>query len=108
MNRDELIAAMKADGADAPVKVEVRRWGTLYVRVPTVAEVEAAQKEDEDEAAQEGADIHVFARSAARLICDETGKRIFDPDNPNDIELLAARRWADLQQIITAGRDAGN
>ena len=109
MNRDELIAAMKADGAMAPVKVEIERWGTLYVRVPTVAEVEAAQQEDADDGdAEDGKTLHQYARAAARLLCDETGKRLFDPDNDDDVELLAGRRWVDLQKVLTAGRDAGN
>jgi len=96
---------MRGDGAAAPVKVEVKRWGTIYVRLPTVAEVEAAQTED-----AEGDPLtqHALARSAARLICDETGARLFDPDNEDDVDLLAARRWSDLQQVLAAGRDAGN
>lgn len=95
---------MRADGAEAIVKVEVKRWGTVYVRPPLVDEIEKQEKEAED-----GVPLgRVYARAAARIICDEDGTRLFDPSNEEDITLLMKRRESDLQKIILAGRDEGN
>lgn len=104
MTREELIAAMRGDGAEKPVKVEVERWGTLWVRLPSVAEVEALKEEEEGQPITQ----HALARSAARIICDESGARIFDPENEDDVALLAGRRWADLQKVLNAGQSQGN
>jgi hypothetical protein len=106
MTRDELIAVMRGDGAEKPIEVRIERWGTLYVRLPSVAEVEALKDDPDDEG--EPQTQHALARSAARIICDADGKRLFDPDNEDDVALLAARRWADLQKVLTAGQDSGN
>ena len=103
MTRDELIAAMKADGASDLIKVEVPRWGVLYVRPVTVQEAETFGKPGE-----EGGEQSQFAILAARVICDEKGKRLFDPENPADLALLAARRSSDLMKVITAGTEQGN
>lgn len=104
MDREALIAAMRGDGAEKPIKVEVERWGTLFVRLPSVAEVETMKADDEGEPSTQ----HALARSAARIICDEAGKRLFDPDDESDVALLAARRWSDLQMVLTAGQARGN
>ena len=103
MTRDELIAAMKADGASDLIKVEVPRWGVLHVRPVTVQEAETLGKLDGEEGGQSQ-----FAVLAARVICDEKGNRVFDPENADDLALLAARRSSDLMKVITAGTDQGN
>ncbi len=94
---------MKADGAEKPVAVDVPRWGRVYVRFPSVAEAETQKTLPEGEE-----DLHTLARAAALVLCDETGARLFDPFNADDIDLLSARRAADLQKIISAGRESGN
>jgi hypothetical protein len=103
VTRDELIAAMKADGAETPIAVDVPKWGRVYVRFPSVAEAEVQKPLPEGEA-----DLHTLARAAALVLCDEKGERMFDPLNADDIALLSARRAADLQKIISAGRESGN
>lgn len=105
MTRDELIAAMRADGAEALVEVKIPRWGTLYVRPPLVDEIERQEEQAEAGDVPMG---RVYAKAAARILCDEQGKRLFDPDSEDDIALLMRRREADLQKIMLAGRDEGN
>lgn len=99
MTRDELIAAMKADGADKPVKVPVRKWGDVYVRSPSVEEAENQRRLPDDEV-----DKHSLARAAALIICDEHGDRVFDPLNDDDIALLSKRRAVDLRTLINAAQ----
>jgi hypothetical protein len=104
MTREELIAAMQATAAQKPRAVEVKGWGTVYVRSPTVEEVDAdvgAQGEDEDGAP----DKRRIARGAARMICDEQGRRIFDPSNPADLDLLAKQPWPMLRLITSADEE---
>lgn len=109
MTRDELIAAMQAVAAEKPKAVEIGGWGTVYIRSLTVGEVEEQVAETADKK-----DKHALARGAARLLCDEAGKRLFDPDSEVDIELLAAQPWKLLRVLLDAseaqikGDAAGN
>lgn len=109
MNREELIAAMRATASPKPIAVPVKGWGTLYVRPPTVEEVEAATQQK----APEDGKKRSFARGAARVICDEKGKLVFDPANVADVDLLASQPWSMLQKVIKAADvngtdDSGN
>jgi hypothetical protein len=97
MNRSELIAAMQLTAAEKPVPVEVKGWGTVYIRALTVAEVE----EQADDVADKN-DKSRIARGAARLLCDEDGKMLFDPKNEEDIKLLAKQPWRLIRKIIDA------
>jgi hypothetical protein len=101
MNRDALIAAMQATASAPPTKCDVDGWGTLYLKPLTVEQCDLQQQETE----VEGKDRLRFARGAARLICDEQGKLLFDPENAEDLELLAKQPWAKLKQVITKGGD---
>lgn len=96
MNRDDLIAAMRSTASAAPTPVEVDGWGVMYVRPPTVAEVDAARKQEEPE------DDKQFARGACRVICDKDGARIFDAMNEDDVNLLASQPWSMLTKVIAA------
>lgn len=100
MTRDDLIAAMRATANATPATVEVEGWGVVYVRPPTVAEVDAARKQDEPD------DDKQFARGACRVICDKDGNRIFDPMNAEDVDLLAAQPWSMLTKVIAAAASA--
>ncbi len=105
MNRDQLVAAMQGTADEKPKPVPTK-WGTVYVKSPTVAEVEEQIAER-----KEGSDKHAIARAAARLICNEAGERIFDPDNPGDVALLASQPMAYLSAVTNAfneGDAAGN
>lgn len=97
MNRDELIAAMQSTAGEKPSPVEVKGWGTVYVRSLTVAEVEEHAEDTKDKK-----DKNRIARAAARVICDESGKRLFDPDNESDVKLIASQRWSLLRKVLSA------
>ena len=100
MTRDELIAFMRSTADEKPTKVEVKGWGVVYVRSLTVAEV---QEQTDDTADKK--DKNLLARGVARLLCDEKGKRLFDPDNAEDVKLLASQPWKLLRPILAASED---
>jgi len=102
MNREDLIAAMQATASPKPVPIPTPSWGIVFVKPPTVEEVDA----NTDEAAKPGGDDKKrrLARAAARVICDEQGQRLFDPANQADVDLLAVQPWSMLQ-LILAGAD---
>jgi hypothetical protein len=103
MNRDDLIAAMRATAAQPPQPVPVPGWGTVYVRPATVAEVDAASDDPEPTDGKK----RRFARGAARVLCGADGARIFDPLNDADVDLLAAQPWATLQKVLAAVEGKG-
>lgn len=102
MNRDQLIAAMHVTADEKPRAVTVPKWGTVYVRSLTVGEVD---EQSEDVANEK--DKKRIARAAARLLCDEDGNRLLDPNEPGDVDLLARQPWTLLRKVI-ADPDAGN
>lgn len=109
--KDSIRAAMADDGAGVLIEVDVPRWGgKVWIRPPLVDEIKKQEQEEEDAAAvaDPAAMGRTYARAVARILCDENGERIFDPDNADDIALLMKRREADLQKVLLAGRDLGN
>jgi hypothetical protein len=101
MNREQLIAAMKSAAAVAPLKVDVQGYGgAVYVRALTVAEVEEQTADTQD-----GKDKQRIARGACRVICDETGQRIFDPADAGDVALLSSQPWSILQGILAKSNE---
>lgn len=111
-SREELLALMQVTADAKPIPVVTKSWGTLYVKPPTVEEVDESSQEDEakqkEDEAEGKKDRHRFARSAARVICDAEGTRVFDVTNPDDINLLAKQPWGELQKVLAAakGEDA--
>lgn len=106
MDRATLIAAMQATAAEKPIAVQVPKWGTVYVRQVTVAEVEeqTADTEKRD-------DKFRMARGACRVLCDANGKRLFDPNSDADVKLIAAQPWPLLRRVLSASdgeTDPGN
>ena len=85
ITREKLIAAMQATASPKLVPVTVEPWGALYVKPQTVEEADEASEFK----APPGTKQHNLARGAARIICDEDGNRIFDPNNESDVELLS-------------------
>lgn len=96
MTLDDLMKAMQATASPTPKSVDVPGWGTVYVRELTVGEVQ-------EQADQAEGDPHKIARAAARLICDEKGKRLFDPANPDHVALIAKQPWRLLRKIVEIG-----
>lgn len=101
MNRAEFITALQASAAQKPRAVFVKGWGEVYLRALTVAEVEEQTADTEAKK-----DKNRLARSAARLLCDKQGVRLLDPDNADDVALLAKQPWAMLHQILSASEDS--
>lgn len=99
MDRASLIAAMQATAAASPIPVPVDGWGTVHVRQITVEEVE---QQTADAGAEK--DKRRLARAAARVICDEAGARIFDPDSDTDIALISAQPWDLLRRVLEASQ----
>ncbi len=97
MDRASLVAAMQAVAAEKPVAVAVPKWGTVYVRQLTVAEVDAQAADTTDKD-----DKNRIARGACRVLCDEAGVRLFDPDDAHDVALVASQPWALLRQVLSA------
>lgn len=102
MNREDLIAAMQITASPRPVPVSTPSWGVVFVKPPTVEEVDA--NTDDNGKPGEVDRKRRLARAAARVICDEQGQRLFDPLNEGDVTLLAVQPWAMLQ-LILAGAD---
>jgi hypothetical protein len=98
MTRDELIAAMRVTAAEKPTAVDVKGLGTVYVRSLTVAEMEEIGDENNAGTAQKKK--NKIARSVAQVMCDENGKQLFDPENADDVALLAKQPWRVLKRVI--------
>lgn len=99
--RDALIAAMQATAAEKPRAVVVPKWGEVFVRSVTVAEIE------EQSADTAGNDKHKIARGVARVLCDADGKLVFDPTSQADIELIAKQPWKLLRKVLAASDGDG-
>lgn len=104
MDRETLLAAMRETARAKPTPVKVAEWGTVYIRNLTVAEVEEQADDTSDKK-----DKNRIARAAARVIADEKGKRIFDPNNADDISLIASQPWSLLRKVLQAsGSELGD
>jgi hypothetical protein len=97
MNREALVKAMQETAVQKPKPVETKRWGTVYLRTLTVGEIEDQVSDTDDKK-----DKNRFARAAARILCDEKGERLFDPQSEKDVKLLASQPWALLRQVLDA------
>lgn len=104
MNRDEFLQAMRAMADVKPTPVPVPKLGTVYVKPRTLEEVDA---DSEREAAEQEKDKSEnrhrrLARAVAHVVCDESGARIIDPQNNEEIELLCAQPYYVLRKILNA------
>lgn len=99
MDRAELIAFFQEVAAEPPRKVIVR-GRTLFVRPVTVDEADQQAKDRESVDQKQG-----IARAACRVICDEKGARLFDPENSADVNLVGSTWWPFLQTILKAASD---
>lgn len=99
MDREELMAAMRATAERKPVPVTTP-WGPLFLKSLTVAEVQAQSRSE----APKDPD-HIMARGLASVLCDENGARYFDPDDAEHIALIMAQSWADMQPVVQAANE---
>ena len=93
----DLRQLMLATATVAPKAIQTEKWGTVFVRAITVGELE-----DQNEDTADWKNQRKIARAAARVICDEGGGLVFDPDNQDDVELIARQPWPLLKQVIDA------
>lgn len=108
MDKLALLAAMDAIAAEKPKPIEIKAWGTtVYVRALTASDFEENAADQEDPQSK-----HKAARAACRVLCDESGQRLFDPASATDVERLAKQPWALLRKILAAtdfkDEDRGN
>lgn len=95
MNRADLIAAMRA-AVPLAIPIDTPEWGgTTYVRALTVADVDARKPSIPDPDGK-----YRIAIMLCQVICDETGARIFDPSNQEDVDLVSSQHWNTLQSIL--------
>ncbi len=93
----DLRKLMLATATVAPKAVQTEKWGTVYVRAITVAELE-----DQSDDTADWKNKRKIARAAARVICDAGGGLVFDPESQDDVELIARQPWPLLKQVIDA------
>lgn len=102
--RDDLIAAMQATAAEKPRAVKVPGWGTVYVHDVLISEVDTAGDSTSDNLSKAlgiPKDKIQLARGVAQSICDEKGKRLFNPDDEADIKLLCSQSWKRMQLLLS-------
>lgn len=106
----EILARMAVTGAVSSQIIsvpDVPEWGEVFIRRPTVGEVDAEIEQKAPEGATKDDRPRNIARGAARLLCDSEGNRLFDPGNPADLDFLAAQPWSILQKVVAAGKEPG-
>ena len=94
MTRDELRAKILATASPKPVPVNVPEWGDVYVRPLLVGEIEAMSS-DADPKLQ-------TARGVARMLCDQNGDLLFDPNSAEDLFAINRLRASSLNRIHEA------
>lgn len=95
---EELRKAMDATHNAPPREITVPVWGRLWVRPQTVAEADvAAERKPDDDGRKRR-----LARNAAQVICDETGRRLFDMENREHLDYLCEQPWELLHMVIQA------
>lgn len=102
-SREKILAAMRETAVQAPRAVEVPKWGTVYVRDVTLAEVE-----DQEGDTADGKDKLRLARAAARVLCDSDGNLLFDSNDADDVRLLSQQPWKLIQKVLAAASEEGN
>jgi hypothetical protein len=102
MNREQLLAVMQETARPKPTPVEVPKWGTVYVRVRTLEEVDAdGEKESKaQEADKKDNRTRRLARAVCKVLCDEQGNRLFDSDE--HVDLIAAQPYHVMQAVLSA------
>lgn len=102
MDREAFIALLKETAKPQITKLTLPGLGEVFVRAPTVAEVDLLNQRRKDGAEEKDR----FARAAARLLCLEDGTRLLDDNDEAFIELLSKSPWATISQILDAADPA--
>lgn len=100
MNREQLLAAMGGLAVEKPRPVSIKGFGTVHIREISIGEIDEQIADTADKKNKRG-----VARGACRLLCDENGTRLLDPDDQADVELMAKQPLRILQAINKAAED---
>jgi len=105
---DALLGAMEGMAAEKPKEVEIPKLGKVYIREITIGEMDDQIADTADKKNKRG-----IARGACRLLADENGNRLLDPDNPDHVDRMAKLPIRVLVAIdkvseIDKGEDSGN
>lgn len=84
MNRDQLLTAMDSMAVEKPRALFIKGLGDVYIREITIGEIDAQIEDTADKKDKRG-----IARSACRLLADENGNRLLDPDDKADVDRMA-------------------
>jgi hypothetical protein len=102
-DRAALLAAMQLTQAARPRPVTVPGWPTCYVRVLSADDIDAALADRASDEAAGQPSKHRLAKAAARVLCDDTGALVFNPNSPEDLAFLGGQSWECLRVIVNAG-----
>lgn len=84
MNLEQLLSAMDGMAAEPPRPVHIKGLGDVHIREITIGEMDAQIADTADKKDRRG-----IARGACRLLCDESGNRLLDPDNAEHVAKMA-------------------
>lgn len=101
MTLEDLKKLMEPTRNAPPVEITVPVWGKMFVRSQTVAEADMAA----DLAPLPDGSKRRLALSAAQVICNESGGRLFDQTDPAHLDYLSELPWALLHKVVEAARN---
>ena len=94
---DALLGAMDLVAAEKPRLVKIKGLGDVFIREITIGEIDAQIADTADKK-----DKRAVARGACRLLADENGTRLLDPDNPDHVDKMARQPLRVLTAINKA------
>lgn len=100
MTRDDLLAMFKQTAVAEPRPVVIPKFGTVYVRDVTLAEVEEQRADTSD-----GKDKMRMARGVCRVLCEKDGTLLFDANDPDDVRLVSQQPWRVISKIIEVAEE---
>jgi hypothetical protein len=101
MNLDQLLAAMDNLAVEKPRAVHIKGLGDVHIREITIGEMDEQIADTADKKDKRG-----VARGACRLLSDENGKRLLDPENVEHVARMAKLPLRVLVAINKASDDA--
>ncbi len=81
---DALLGAMDKVASEKPRLVDIPGLGEVYIREITIGEIDAQIEDTADKKNKRG-----IARGACRLLADENGNQLLNPDNPEHVSRMA-------------------
>ena len=97
---EALLGAMDSTAAEKPRSVHIKGLGDVFIREITIGEVDDQIADNAYQKNKRG-----IARGACRLLSDETGKRLLDPDNDEHVAKMAKLPIRVLTAINKASED---